>query len=55
MRELAQVKRDVVRNTAEGPRVRQPWTDSSPFTDQRDPAQVKRDALRQAMQRSGGR
>jgi hypothetical protein len=55
MRELAQVKRDVVRNAMAAAQARQPGMDNSRFIDQQDLAQVKRDVSRQAMQRSGGR
>jgi hypothetical protein len=52
MRELAQVKRDVVRDAALGARVGQPQVDSPRSTDQGDLARVK---TWQANQRSGGR
>ena len=52
---LAQAKRDATWHTAAGAQVRQPRRDSSPLTDQRDLGRVKRDALRHATPRSGGR
>jgi hypothetical protein len=52
MRELARVKRDVIRDAGQGARVHQPRMDNPRSTDQGDLARVK---TWQANQRSGGR
>jgi hypothetical protein len=55
MRDLAQVKRDVMRTAVERTRARQPQTATSRVTGQGDLARVKRDVSRNAAERAGGR
>jgi hypothetical protein len=55
MRDLAQVKRDVMWRAVERTRARQPQMDISRFTDQGDLARVKREVARNAAERARGR
>ena len=55
MRDLVQVKRDVVWSAVERARARRRQTGPSRSTDQGDLARVKRDVMRNAVERAGGR